>query len=148
MNNIRIATRAVIFDGEKLLLARYKDDVYGQFYVCVGGGQEENENMEQNIRRECLEEIGCDVEVGEFLFMRETAFTDAVSKKEIHQIEHYFSCKIKDGQTIKPGAVPDLTSDGFAFLTLAEVRSVKVFPSCLADIIEGGFKQKYVCDMP
>lgn len=148
MNNIRITTRAVIFDGEKLLLARYKDDIYGQFYVCVGGGQEVGESMEQNIKRECLEEIGCEAEVGKFLFMRETTFIHAITKETVHQIEHYFSCKIKNGQTIKAGTVPDLTSDGFAFLTLDELKNVTVFPQNLSELVESNFKTQYLCEMP
>ena len=74
-NNIRITTRGVIFVGEKLLLIRYRDGE-GEFYVCVGGGQNAGETMRENLRRECREEIGCEVEPGEMLFTREVRFND------------------------------------------------------------------------
>ena len=144
-NNIRITTRGVIFVGEKLLLIRYRDSD-DEFYVCVGGGQNAGESMRENLRRECREEIGCEVETGEMLFTREVKFSD-LDGEEIHQIEHYFACRLAEGEQIREGGVPDPMSDGFALVTLDKLKKLRVFPSRLAELIEGGFSERYICEL-
>lgn len=145
-NNIRIASRGVIFVGDKLLLIRYHDND-GEFYVCVGGGQNAGERMHENLRRECREEIGCEVEIGEMLFTRETKFISEYNGEEIHQIEHYFSCGLAVGEQIHEGSAPDLTADGFVLVTLDELKGLRVFPSRLAELIENGFSERYICEL-
>ena len=39
------------------------------FYLCPGGGQDHGEDAYEALRRECREEIGCDVVVGELAFV-------------------------------------------------------------------------------
>lgn len=63
--NRREAARAVVFDAEdKIALLHVTRDKY---YKLPGGGIESDESKEDAVKRECLEEIGCDVEVGEYL---------------------------------------------------------------------------------
>lgn len=136
----------MIFVGERLLLIRYHDRE-GEFYVCVGGGQNVGESMRENLRRECREEIGCEVKIGDMLFTREVKFTDEPSSREIHQIEHYFSCELASGEQIGEGSAPDLTSDGFALVTVGELKKLRVFPQRLAELIENGFSERYICEL-
>ncbi len=145
-NNIRITSRGVIFVGEKLLLIRYHDNA-GEFYVCVGGEQNTGESMHENLRRECREEIGCEVEIGEILFTREVKFINNADVMETHQIEHYFSCRLADGEQIHEGSAPDLTADGFVLVTLDELKKLRVFPSKLAELIENDFSERYICEL-
>ncbi len=60
-NDYRKAVRAVVFDNENnvalLHVSKYS------YYKLPGGGIEESELMEESLKRECLEEIGCNVEV-------------------------------------------------------------------------------------
>jgi len=64
-NKIRKAVRAVIFDNEnKVALINVSKHNY---YKLPGGGIEGDESVESALRRECLEEVGCDVFVGEEL---------------------------------------------------------------------------------
>lgn len=144
-NSIRITSRGVIFVGDKLLLIRYHDSE-GEFYVCVGGGQNVGESMHENLRRECREEIGCEVEIGEMLFTREVRFIND-DNMPTHQIEHYFSCGLAEGGRIREGELPDLTADGFALVTLGELKGMRVFPSRLAELIENGFSERYICEL-
>ena len=136
----------MIFVGEKLLLIRYRDGE-GEFYVCVGGGQNVGESMHENLRRECREEIGCEVEIGEMLFTREVKFTNEFDGTEIHQIEHYFECRLAEGEQLREGNVPDPMSDGFALVTLDELQNLRVFPSRLAELIADGFSERYICEL-
>ena len=136
----------MIFVGEKLLLIRYHDSE-GVFYVCVGGGQNTGESMHENLRRECREEISCEVEIGEMLFTREVKFINDADGTETHQIEHYFSCKLAEGEQLRKGSAPDLTADGFVLVTLGELKKLRVFPSKLAELIENGFSERYICEL-
>ena len=59
----RDAARAVLFDteGNVGLLHVTKHS----YHKLPGGGVEEGETIEDALRRECLEEIGCAIEIGE-----------------------------------------------------------------------------------
>ena len=46
---------------------------YGDYYVFPGGGLEENETLEEGVKREILEEFGIIVEVKEKLYFRQIA---------------------------------------------------------------------------
>ncbi len=58
---IRRAARAVVFDNEKnigiLYVGKYN------YHKLPGGGLEGDESIDKALQRECLEEIGCSVEI-------------------------------------------------------------------------------------
>lgn len=67
---IRNSAKAVILKDSKVLLTKNIDDE-GFFYLFPGGGQDHIETLPETVKRECLEEIGQQVEVGELLHLRE-----------------------------------------------------------------------------
>ena len=67
---IRNSVKAIIIRDGKLLCNKNKDD-RGVFYCVPGGGQEYQENLHDAVVRECYEEIGARIEVGELLFVRD-----------------------------------------------------------------------------
>lgn len=58
---VRRAARAVVFDNDKnigiLYVSKYN------YHKLPGGGLEDSETIEEALKRECLEEIGCSVEI-------------------------------------------------------------------------------------
>lgn len=59
--SFRTAARAIVFDGQGLIaLLHVARDGY---YKLPGGGVEEGEDMVAGLKRECLEEIGCEIEI-------------------------------------------------------------------------------------
>ena len=64
MRPIRTAARALIILEGKLLAIKMRDQS-GVFYILPGGGQNHGETLRQGLQRECLEEIGTDVDIGE-----------------------------------------------------------------------------------
>ncbi|MDP3956592.1 MAG: NUDIX domain-containing protein, partial [bacterium] len=61
----RDASRAVVFDADgKVAVLNVSKKGY---YKLPGGGIEEGENKEEALRRECIEELGCKIEMGKYL---------------------------------------------------------------------------------
>lgn len=65
--SIRSAAKAVIIKDNMLLLNKCYDSTLGEYYDLPGGGQNQYETIEEAIKRECLEETGYSICVGQFL---------------------------------------------------------------------------------
>ena len=65
---IRVSSRAIIFNDDKVLLNCFGNGLY---YNFPGGGIEEYETAKQAVAREVLEESGLTVDVGELVFSLE-----------------------------------------------------------------------------
>lgn len=66
----RVNGRAIIIDGDEILLMfrrKIKNGVVNEYYAIPGGGQEENETIEECVKREIKEEFNLDIEVKEYL---------------------------------------------------------------------------------
>lgn len=73
---------------------------YGEYYVFVGGGLEENETLEEGTKREIKEELGIDVNVLDLLYTKDT---DELEQK-------VFLCEYVDG-TFATGKGPEFSHD-------------------------------------
>ncbi len=70
----RIAVRAIIADGDKLLLVRHKpyhNKPASEFFCTVGGGLDLSESLIEGIKREVLEETGVEAVVGKLIFVQQ-----------------------------------------------------------------------------
>ena len=66
----RISGRAIIIDKDEVILIyrrKLKDGVLKEYYAVPGGGQEENETIEECVVREIKEELSLDVEIIKYL---------------------------------------------------------------------------------
>lgn len=59
--SLREAARAVVMDSDKQVALLYVRS--GDYYKLPGGGVDEGEDVPQTLKRELLEEIGCEAEV-------------------------------------------------------------------------------------
>ncbi|WP_404457230.1 NUDIX domain-containing protein [Oceanobacillus kapialis] len=135
---IRNSAKAVIVqDGQ--LLAIKKQDQEGYYYILPGGGQEHGENLHQTLKRECIEEINADVEVGDLIFMREYIGKNhehATFDADVHQMEYMFVCKIAEGSPeIGNGTVPDDGQIGVEWLPLTELLNDRLYPQTLREYV-------------
>ena len=133
---IRVAAKAIIIRDDHLLVTVNEGD-FPIFYLCPGGGQEHGEDAHEALRRECREEIGCAVAVGELAFVRDYIGADhdfAEHDGGVHQLEAYFFCELA------PGAEPLLIGDGdtwqtgVAWLPLAGLGEVDLHPGLAASL--------------
>lgn len=74
----------------------------GDYYTFPGGGQEENETLENGTKREIKEELGIDVEVISLLYQLED--------KENQKDEYFFLCKYIGGE-FGTGDGPEFSGD-------------------------------------
>jgi 8-oxo-dGTP diphosphatase len=129
----RISAKAIIVRDGQLLVIVHRD-ADGEWYSLPGGGQESFETLPDAVRRECLEEIGAVVEVGELLHVRDYIgrhheFADADA--DAHQVELMFAVSVPDDYTPRIGTGPDTGQIGTRWLALDELATARLFPAAL-----------------
>ncbi|QEN04883.1 NUDIX domain-containing protein [Thiospirochaeta perfilievii] len=135
---IRTATKAIIIKEGKILLNKYNNGK-NIWYTFPGGGQDHNEDLKSNLKRECLEEMGADVEVLDVLFVREFIADNhnpSPSRTGYHQVNIIFECYLIDENFVKPSQ-PDPNQIGVEWVKIDELLNYNLYPlSIRKDIIE------------
>lgn len=88
---MRISSRAVIIENEKVLTMfrrKIKDGIAIEYYVLPGGGQENDETLQENVIRELKEEMNVDIEI--LGYLGSSTWKDSNS--------NFFHCKIAKGK--------------------------------------------------
>jgi 8-oxo-dGTP pyrophosphatase MutT (NUDIX family) len=136
---VRISPRAVIRQGDRYLVVRYRDPA-GDWYVFPGGGQRPGEDLHQALIREVREEIGVAPTVGALACVRECIADrlppSTTLRPGFHQLELFFHCDL-NGATPTGGLTPDPNQSGIAWHTLAELRLLRFFPQLILRVLEG-----------
>jgi 8-oxo-dGTP diphosphatase len=151
MKPIRNSAKAVIIEDGKILLTKNIDDA-GYFYLFPGGGQEPGEELRQAVVRECSEEIGQAVNVGELLFIREYIGRNhefSQTDGDLHQVEFYFRCGLKSREgTLGNGSNPDTYQVGVEWVDLRQLANIRVYPKSLGKKLqEDCFSPIYLGDV-
>ncbi|WP_127583569.1 NUDIX domain-containing protein [Paenibacillus koleovorans] len=139
MKPIRNSAKAVIIRNDQVLLTKNQDDQGYFFYLFPGGGQEPGEQLSDAVKRECLEEIGEQVEVHELLCVREYIgknhqFADWDSA--VHQVEFYFSCTLTAEEPAFQNITnPDSFQVGVEWVELSQLHAIQVYPRTLASML-------------
>ncbi|MGE6666363.1 NUDIX domain-containing protein [Paenibacillus xylanexedens] len=151
MKPIRNSAKAVIVQDGRLLVIRLEDQ-YGTAYVFPGGGQEKGEELKDAVARECLEEIGQAVNVGELLHIREYIGKNhefAEWDADIHQVEFYFACSLIDPDaTIFEGSNPDDHQVAVEWIALEELSQIRLYPKTIGELLlQSGSSSIYLGDL-
>jgi 8-oxo-dGTP diphosphatase len=141
IRKIRNSAKAVIVQNEYVLLTK-NTDYRGVFYLFPGGGQEPGEELKDAVARECIEETGMAVEVGELLHIREYIGRNhefAETDSDVHQVEFYFACSVEtDGpEPVMNGDLPDSNQIGVEWVPLKALPDLRVYPSSLGAKLAG-----------
>ena len=111
----RRAARALVFDGDKKVALL--DATAKGYHKLPGGGIEEGESVESALRREVLEEIGCEIEN-----IRELGIIEGYRNDlQLHQISYCFIADLS-GKKGAPHLEKSEIEDGFetVWMTLDE----------------------------
>jgi|GEM_PF-4314136 len=97
----RVSVYACIINQDQEILVI--KTILNDYFCLPGGGVEICETIEQGLKRECAEEIGCDIEIsGDPIFLGETNFYDIKSDKFLHSINIFYQAKIiKENKNFK-----------------------------------------------
>lgn len=136
MKPVRNAVKAVIIrEGHILLTVNY--DGKKTLYLLPGGGQEPEETMEQALQRECLEEIGTAVDVGDMLWVREFFGSryDWPEFHGLHQVEFMFACELDAEAVPHMGAEGDTWQTGVEWVPLDDLAGIVFYPEALKPLL-------------
>ena len=146
MKSIRNSAKAIIIRNGNLLVIRNTTD--GQnWYILPGGGQNHCENLEEALRRECMEEASIEIEVGDILFVRDYISRNhefAETEGDAHQVEFMFQCSIAEDASPKPGNHVDQWQTGVDWLPLNRLSEFDLYPSSLRNLLSKGIQQNHI----
>ena len=135
---IRNSVKALIIQENLVLTTRNRDHI-GDYYLLPGGGQHHGESFHEALQRECLEEIGTKVRIGDLRLVREYIGSHhefAEYDSDVHQIEFIFLCKIDGSYTPSMGSVPDGPQTGVEWLEIKSLGDVRIYPAILISELE------------
>ena len=129
--SIRNSAKAIIISEDKVLLTKNQDDE-GYFYLFPGGGQEKGETIHDALIRECIEEVGKEVEIGELLHVREYIGKNHEHSSfdfDIHQVEYYFICNlVSKMNNYKVPTNPDTYQVGIEWIKVDDLLQYRIYP--------------------
>ncbi|WEG14494.1 NUDIX domain-containing protein [Pullulanibacillus sp. KACC 23026] len=136
--NIRNSAKAILIRGDKILLTKNKDNE-GDFYLFPGGGQEHGETINNTLIRECIEETGHEIKVGNLLHIREYIGKNHEHSSfdfNVHQVEYYFGCTIVgDISNNQKPTNPDTDQVGIEWITIRDIMKYRIYPKKLRQYI-------------
>ena len=141
---VRVSAKAIVVQDGRILLIRNLD-ADGAWYCLPGGGQAHGETLPDALRRECLEEMGCQVVVGRLLFARDyIADHHEFAKGDCgaHQVELMFECELAPGCTPTVGDEPDGMQTGVAWVELAALARCRFYPRTVGALLAGGIPSR------
>lgn len=128
--HVREAGRAVVLDNENMvaLLHVTKEN----YYKLPGGGLEDGEDKIIALKRECIEEIGCDIEVTNEI----GTIVEYRKIFSLKQISYCYLAKIK-GEKGKPDFTEEEKEGGFEVVWVTFDEAIKLVANSKAGNLEG-----------
>lgn len=136
--SIRSAAKAIILNGNRILLNKCFDDYHGNYYSLPGGGQDTYETLQEAIVRECREETGYNVVPVRFSALYEEICDNPKTRElypdYIHKMYHIFICKLKNEETVSPTEI-DVMQLESEWININDLNKIHILPEFLNDNI-------------
>lgn len=115
----RIRVSALILRGDNVALVEFHTAALGVHYDLPGGGLDPGESLHDGVRRECREEIGCDVACGRLLMVAEYfPGRDTYANDGLPTLDFIFECTLAKGQQPRLPEAPDEDQVGAKWMPL------------------------------
>ncbi len=137
-NTMRNSAKAIIVRDGRLLVTVNRGDKGGEFYILPGGAQNFGETLHEALQRECIEEIGTNVDIRDLVFVREYIGKHhefAGFDRHVHQVEFMFLCAVTDDASVRQGTLPDPKQFGVKWIRLTELETAPFYPAALKTVI-------------
>ena len=134
MKSVRVSAKAIIVQDGKLLAIKCRD-ADGDYFVLPGGGQEYGETLPDALQRECREETGFEVSVGELVLVREYRGWRHEFRDDQHAIELMFACVIKGRDDGIAARNLDKAQIGIEWLDLGGLEANRLYPMALRGML-------------
>lgn len=120
---LRLRVNGVLIEDDRILMIKHHMGEGRYFWNVPGGGMKFGSSVEENLRREFLEETGLQVELGQFLCNFEFL------EPPLHAVELYFEVHVIGGNLVK-GIDPELAAEKqliteIDFLDIDKLASIK-----------------------
>jgi 8-oxo-dGTP diphosphatase len=123
----RIRVNALIISGDRVALVEFNTPELGKHFDLPSGGLEEGESLQEGVRRECREEIGCEVRVGRLLGVAEHWPESPDDHYEgQHVLDFIFECELEAGQEINLPEVHDEDQIGVAWRSISDLQRASI----------------------
>ena len=140
MINIRNSVKAIIKEENKILFIKQKAKDTGEsFYILPGGGQDGGETFTDTIKRECLEELGIEINVDKIVLIREYIGKNhefAYKHANTHQIEYMFLCSLKTMVDLSKATHMDPEQIGYEWIDILEIKNKNIYPKVLKTVFD------------
>ncbi|MES9845505.1 MAG: NUDIX domain-containing protein [Candidatus Sedimenticola sp. PURPLELP] len=134
--DIRNAARALIIREGKVLLLRKEGGGRGERFALPGGAQDPGESLQEALNRECEEEIGTSVNIGNLLHVVDFfKLRDTQPPTRRHLVEFLFQCSIDADYLPCNGHRPDKHQVEVIWADLNRVANMPLFPQYLSTCI-------------
>jgi len=125
LDTVRNAVRAVIIQDNQLLALEKTDGGYS----LPGGAPNTDETLEQGLSRECMEEIGCQINIDKLLHVADYfKIRDSVPPTTRHQIEFFFLCSVPKNYEPHSGHHPDKRQVNVVWLEIESIEQQQLVP--------------------
>ncbi|OPA73852.1 NUDIX hydrolase [Paenibacillus selenitireducens] len=149
MKPIRNSAKAMIIQDHRILLTKNRDE-QGEYYLFPGGGQEKYEQLRETVQRECMEELGCEVDVKDIVYVREYIGKHhefAAWDADFHQVEFYFECTMTTNVDVTQATQLDNDQIGVEWVEISRLHEVRVYPKTLVkNLQDEALKPCYIGD--
>lgn len=124
---VRLAVRAVIVAGGRLLLVNAYPAAQSDLWCAPGGGVVAHASLPENLSREVHEETGLTVAVGAPCLVNEFHHPDG----GFHQVDLFFRCTVTGGALSDDWRDPDGVVSRRRFFTAVELAAIRLKPDGL-----------------
>jgi 8-oxo-dGTP diphosphatase len=131
-----VGVGALIFNGDRILMAQRGKEPLKGFWSLPGGALELGESLEDGVRREVREETGLEIRPLGVLEIFERILRDADGAPEYHYVLIDYVCRVTGGEL---GAGDDVCE--VAWVRRRDLPALQITEGTLP-VIEKGFRQR------